>query len=168
MAGMSVPKIETIAEQSAASQARLLNLNNDHAQQTSMLTRERWDQLVETAFAADCVDRTAGLLIAFDQAADYDSPNFVWFRKRYARFVYVDRIVVDAGHQGRGLARRLYEGLFAKAHAAGHDRVVCEVNSQPPNPESDAFHARLGFEEVGRADLQDGAKSVRYLMRLLE
>ncbi|WP_127523449.1 GNAT family N-acetyltransferase [Mesorhizobium sp. Z1-4] len=165
---MSEPTIETIAEQGEAARDRLLALNNAHAVQTSMLTGERWDQLVKTAFAADCVDRAAALLIAFDQTADYDSPNFGWFRERYARFVYVDRIVVDAGHQGRGLARRLYEGLFQKAQAAGHDRVVCEVNSQPPNPESDAFHARLGFEEVGRADLQHGAKSVRYLMRLLE
>ena len=164
---MSEPKIGNIAEQGADAQALLLELNNAHARQTSLLTRERWDRLVGAAFAADCVDRAAALLIAFDQAADYDSPNFVWFRERYAKFVYVDRIVVSEDHQGRGLARRLYEGLFRKARAAGHDRVVCEVNSLPPNPESDAFHERLGFEEVGHADLDGGAKSVRYLVRQL-
>ena len=165
---MSEPKIGKIVEQGTDAQALLLELNNAHARQTSLLTHERWDRLVGAAFAADCVDRAAALLIAFDQAADYDSPNFVWFRERYAKFVYVDRIVVSEDHQGRGLARRLYEGLFRKARVAGHDRVVCEVNSLPPNPESDAFHARLGFEEVGRADLDSGAKSVRYLMRKLE
>jgi predicted GNAT superfamily acetyltransferase len=41
--------------------------------------------------------------------------------------------------------------------------VCCEVNSDPPNPLSDAFHAALGFREVGRAFLPDRGKSVRYL-----
>jgi len=45
--------------------------------------------------------------------------------------------------------------------------VVCEVNSRPPNPESDAFHAALGFVEVGNARIHDGAKDVRYLLRTL-
>ena len=38
-------------------------------------------------------------------------------------------------------------------------------NTDPPNPGSDAFHARLGFHEVGRAFLADRGKSVRYLER---
>lgn len=46
--------------------------------------------------------------------------------------------------------------------------VCCEVNSDPPNPASDAFHARLGFAEVGAAAIHGGAKSVRYLARPLE
>jgi predicted GNAT superfamily acetyltransferase len=41
------------------------------------------------------------------------------------------------------------------------------VNTEPPNPASDAFHARLGFVEVGRAVLPGGAKAVRYLRRAL-
>ena len=167
MARMTDASIEQIQKQSEAARSSLLQLNNAHARQTSLLTRERWDQMVGMAFAADCIDPPASLLIALDQDADYDSPNFIWFRDRFSRFVYVDRIVVGEQHQGRGLARRLYEGLFEKALAAGHDRVVCEVNSLPPNPESDAFHARLRFEEVGQGSLLDGAKAVRYLMRQL-
>jgi predicted GNAT superfamily acetyltransferase len=99
----------------------------------------------------------------FDQGAQYDSPNFLWFRSRYPRFVYVDRIVVASSARGRGLARRLYDDLFKQAIAAGHDRVVCEVNMQPPNPASDAFHAALGFVEVGTATIHDGNRTVRYL-----
>ena len=102
-------------------------------------------------------------LIAFDQDARYDSPNFLWFRDRYPRFVYVDRIVVAAPVRGRGLARNLYRDLFARATAAGHERVVCEVNSNPPNPGSDAFHTALGFAGVGNAAIHGGAKTVRYL-----
>ncbi len=105
--------------------------------------------------------------MAFDQGAGYDSPNFLWFHERYPRFVYVDRVVVDPAMRKRGLANRLYEDLFCVARAAGHDVVVCEVNSEPPNPASDAFHQALGFTEVGRAAIHGGAKTVRYLARSL-
>ena len=69
--------------------------------------------------------------------------------------------------RGRGCARKLYRDLFEEAVGAGHERVVCEVNSSPPNPESDAFHAALGLVEVGSASIHDGAKTVRYLARAL-
>jgi hypothetical protein len=45
---------------------------------------------------------------------------------------------------------------------------VCEVNSDPPNPPSDALHASLGFKEVGSAAIHGGAKTVRYLELLLK
>ena len=50
---------------------------------------------------------------------------------------------------------------------AGQERVVCEVNTIPPNPESDALHAALGFVEVGTASIHGGSKTVRYLERRL-
>ncbi len=60
----------------------------------------------------------------------------------------------------------LYETLFERARAAGQEQVVCEVNADPPNPASDAFHAALGFVEVGSAPLASG-KTVRYFQRML-
>jgi GNAT superfamily N-acetyltransferase len=96
-----------------------------------------------------------------------DEANFLWFRSRLARFVYVDRVVVAVGARGRGHARRLYLDLFERARLAGHDRVVCEVNSTPPNPGSDAFHAALGFTQIGAETIHGGAKTVRYLLREL-
>jgi uncharacterized protein len=60
----------------------------------------------------------------------------------------------------------LYRDLFDEA-AAGHTRVVCEVNARPPNPESDAFHAALGFTEVGSASIHNNSKTVRHLSRAL-
>jgi predicted GNAT superfamily acetyltransferase len=147
--------------------AALLCLNNAHAQELSWLDPARLTHLVSEAFFARRIGDVDAFLLAFDRNADYDSPNFLWFRERYPRFVYVDRIVVASSARGRGLARLLYGELFAQAARAGHSCVVCEVNSEPPNPASDAFHAALGFAEVGSASIHGGGKTVRYLLRKL-
>jgi len=125
-------------------------------------------RLSRMAFHARQVGEADAFLIALDQDADYDNPNFRWMRSRFDRFVYVDRVVVSPAARGRGLAGALYAELFTTAKGAGHTRIVCEVNSDPPNPASDAFHARLGFVEVGAAVLPGGEKTVRYLQRTLQ
>ncbi|RBM07726.1 GNAT family N-acetyltransferase [Novacetimonas cocois] len=140
----------------------LLTLNNDHETELSRLDADRFRHLLQTSFLARHIGGAA-FVLAFDQDAGYDSPNFLWFRERFARFVYVDRIVVSPHARGRGYARRLYMDLFAHAARAGHSHVVCEVNLNPPNPASDAFHAALGFREVGCGVIHGGAKTVRYL-----
>ncbi len=145
----------------------LLTLNNAHARELSWLEPDRLHHLVSQAFLATRTGGVDAFLLAFDQDADYDSPNFLWFRARYTRFVYIDRIAVAPAARGRGQARALYDELFARAAHAGHDRIVCEVNSMPPNPASDAFHAALGFSEVGAGTIHAGAKTVRYLSRLI-
>jgi predicted GNAT superfamily acetyltransferase len=143
--------------------AALLALNNEHARELSWLEPDRFAQLVHAAFWARRIGAADAFILAFDQGADYDGENFLWFKARYIKFVYVDRIVVAAAARGRGLARILYQELFAAARAAGQSVIVCEVNFAPPNPESDAFHAALGFKEVGLAPLNSGEKTVRYL-----
>lgn len=145
----------------------LLALNNAHAAQLSWLEPERLEHLIGQAFLARRIGNLAAFLLALDQDADYDSPNFQWFRARHPRFVYVDRIVVASAARGRGCARRLYDDLFEHAVRAGHDRVFCEVNSSPPNPESDAFHAAFGFVEIGTASVYGGSRTVRYLAHTL-
>src|ERR1041384_4776818 len=102
--------------------ARALVLNNEHAEALSWLDTARVAELVGRAFLARRIGDLDAFLLAFDQDADYDSPNFLWFRQRYPRFVYVDRIVVAASARGRGCARRLYRDLFEHAVRAGHDR----------------------------------------------
>jgi uncharacterized protein len=146
----------------------LLVLNNAHARELSWLEPERLQHLVQQAFLARRIGNLDAFMLALDQDAQYDSPNFLWFRARYPRFVYVDRIVVASTARGRGCARRLYHDLFEHAAQAGNERVVCEVNARPPNPESDAFHAALGFVEVGNASIHNDSKTVRYLARTLD
>ena len=146
----------------AADLAAVLALNNEHAAELSWLESEGLSGLLAEAFHARRIGSVEAFLITFDQDAAYDSPNFLWFRQRYPRFVYVDRVAVAASARGRGHARRLYEDLFARAMQAGHTLVTCEVNAEPPNPASDAFHAARGFREVGTAAIHGGSKTVRY------
>ena len=153
---------------SPADEAAVLALNNAHAEELSWLEPERLHELIERAVFARRAGSIDAFILAFDQGADYDSPNFLWFRERYPRFVYVDRIAVAPHARGRGLARQIYEELFAFALNAGHELVTCEVNADPPNPASDAFHASLGFREAGDALIHGGKKSVRYFTRKLK
>lgn len=161
---MSLPA--PISPISHADEPAVLALNNTHAEELSWLDRERLSRLIGSAFHARRIGALEAFLVAFDEGSDYDSPNFLWFRERYARFVYVDRVAVAAEARGRGHARRLYEDLFRRAREAGHGVVTCEVNADPPNPASDAFHAALGFGEVVNAVLPSG-KTVRYYARAL-
>src|SRR4051812_12139161 len=109
----------TVAEASPSTSLgkTLLMLNNEHARELSWLEPERLRRLVEQAFLARRIGNLDAFLLAFDQDAKYDSPNFLWFRTRYPRFVYVDRIVVASSARGRGHARRLYDDLFKQAVA---------------------------------------------------
>ncbi|MFZ1742054.1 MAG: GNAT family N-acetyltransferase [Pontixanthobacter sp.] len=144
----------------------LLRLNNIHEEELSLLDEPGFLRLVGNSYLSLASDDGSALLIAFDQTGDYHSENFLWFKQRFDRFIYVDRVVVDPATRGRGIASKLYSRLFDGAANAGHTRVVCEVNLDPPNPASDGFHQRHGFEQIGQATLGSG-KVVRYFEKLL-
>ncbi|APP76115.1 GNAT family N-acetyltransferase [Xanthomonas vesicatoria] len=158
------------AAQSRAVQAHdhpaLLALNNAHATALSLLDADGLAALLQMAWHARLVPPADGLLIALDQSAAYANANFAWLAERFTRFVYVDRIVIAARAQRRGLAAQLYDDLIRSARAAAQPRVVCEVNLRPPNPASLAFHRQLGFVPVGDAVLANG-KQVQYLEKML-
>lgn len=151
-----------------AHHAAILALNAENVAETSPLEAESFAALLGAAFyAAQIGDGREAFLIAVGPGAAYDSPNYRWFDAGPPDFAYVDRIVVAADARRRGHAAALYAALFEAARRDGVKRVVCEVNVSPPNPRSDAFHDRLGFLEVGRADLADRGKTVRYLAKAL-
>ena len=132
----------------------LLSLNNAFATELSLLDADSLSTLVRNAFYARRIGNIDAFTIALDhQDLVYKSPNYLWFRTRYPCFVYIDRVVVAETARERGYARHLYTDLMKHAVAAGHDRIVCEVNTKPPNPGSDAFHAAFGFSEIGAATI---------------
>lgn len=140
---------------------RLLVLNAESVAALSALDAARLDRLLtQSAFcrAIDVDGRLAAFVLAFREGADYDSENYRWFAARYPRFLYVDRIVVDAAHRRAGLAQRLYADVFARARGDGVPLVACEYDVEPPNPASAHFHARQGFREVGQQILGRGKR----------
>ena len=80
-------------------------LNQIHQKDLSALTPEELAALVSAATVAWVAEPDLGFMLAFDQDAPYDGVNFQWFRARYDRFIYVDRIAVDEQARGRGVAR---------------------------------------------------------------
>ena len=142
----------------------LIALNNSHAVELSWVEKPQFENLILRAVYARGVAPAKAFLIAFDQTALYENVNFLWFRARYESFIYVDRIVVDPTFRGQGAARALYEDLFKLARSQRHSLIVCEVNLDPPNPASDVFHQRLGFNQVGESLIPSG-KRVQYLAK---
>ena len=141
----------------------LVALNNASAVETSFLTPPAMQALLASAFHVRIAGEIAAFCIALDQDAPYDSPNFTWFRQRFPRFVYIDRIIVAPHLRGHGIARNLYQNLLDAASNAHHALLCCEVNVSPPNPVSDRFHQAFGFVEIGQAVLAGGMKMVRYM-----
>ena len=110
-------------------------------------------------------EKMTGFLLALTKGQSYASMNYAWFCDRFDDFAYVDRIVVGEDSRGQGLAGALYQSLFVEARAAGLLRVCCEVNLEPPNPNSLAFHQHLGFIEVGQQETDGGSKRVCLLVK---
>ncbi len=142
--------------------AALLAMNNALAPHVGLVDAPRMADLVdwaEVAVVAEMGGALAGGMVAIGPGTAYDSPNYRWFCDRYPDFLYVDRVFVAPAHHGRGVGRRLYGPVMARAAARGAP-VTCEVNERPPNPDSVAFHQCLGFAAVGNQDYEGGAKRV--------
>jgi predicted GNAT superfamily acetyltransferase len=105
----------------------------------------------------------AGFVLGMPPGLAYQSENYLFFSARSQSFVYVDRIVLAPHARSRGLGPKLYAAVFDEARRVGAAEVFCEVNVEPPNPGSLAFHTRLGFREVGRQSTKGGANVVALL-----
>src|SRR4051812_25172343 len=92
---------------------------------------------------AELDGEVAGVAIAYQPGSAYDSINYRWHADRFGDFLYLDRIVISSDFRRRGLASALYDAM--EQYAKEHGRMVCEVNSDPPNIESLAFHAARGY-----------------------
>jgi len=138
-------------------------LNLAEVQHTSPMDAARLATLANLScyFKVACVDGTvSAFILAMSSGASYENDNFSWFARRYARFIYVDRVVVSAASRGLRLGSLLYEDLFLYARNNAIPLVTCEYNVIPPNEGSRLFHDRFGFEEQGTQWVADGTKRV--------
>lgn len=140
-------------------------LNQANGRALSFMERGAFSEMIARARFARVIEPEAAFLLVYDKAPTLDSPNFDWLKAHFPAALYIDRIAVAAHARGQGYARALYEDLFQQAAAGGVHEIGCEVNVDPPNPASDAFHAALGFEPVGEARLEGRNKTVRYFLR---
>lgn len=108
----------------------------------------------------------AGFLIAYTADANYDSPNYLWFRQRYADFLYIDRIVVASSRRGSGLGRVFYADVtsFAEVRVP---LLACEVFLEPRNDVVVLFHGTYGFQEVGQQLMPSVNRRVSLLVKEL-
>ena len=134
----------------------VLALNQRHQHLTAPMDRDRLRHL-ESVGAVEVfreAGRFAGFVVTVDSGAAFDSGNFAWFTERYDVFTYLDRIVVHEDARRLGLAGRVYDEVEART-ALRAPLLTLEVNVDPPNDVSLAFHARRGFEQVGEREIDD-------------
>ena len=98
-----------------------------------------------------------GYMLAFHCDAPYDGEEFLIFGKlATAPFIYIDQVATAPGTRRAGLATSLYEALEKHAQAESVFMLCCEVNLNPPNPVSLAFHQARGFNHTTVLETQDG------------
>lgn len=143
--------------------ASICALNLSEVQHTSAMDMTR---LVELD-AISCYHKVACLggivsafLLAMCNGSSYKNDNFEWFSKKYALFIYVDRIVVSFAARGLRLGSLLYEDLFSHARSSAIPLVTCEYNIVPPNEPSRLFHDKFGFKEQATQWVANGTKRV--------
>ena len=135
-----------------ADHAAVVGLNDRHVHLTAPMDADRLAELVEAAEHADVIEvdgSFAGFVITFGSGAAYDGTHFTWFAERYDDYCYLDRIVIHEDFQRRGLGSFTYDQLEG---SCGRPVFALEVNIDPPNEPSLAFHRARGFVEVGRTD----------------
>ena len=138
-------------------------MNLAETQHTSTMDVARLTELS----AISCYHKVAdlgGTVSAFLLAMCHDSPyvndNFEWFSKKYARFIYIDRVVVSPASRGLRLGSFLYEDIFRHARSNEIPLIACEYNIVPPNEPSRLFHEKFGFKEQGSQWVANGTKRV--------
>jgi predicted GNAT superfamily acetyltransferase len=115
---------------------------------------------------ADVDGHVAGFLPAMREHAEYDSPNFLWFREHYPAFAYIDRIVIARPYRGLGLGRVFYADVTSYAETRVPE-LACEVFLEPRDDVSLLFHGTWGFQEVGQQTMPSNGRRVALLAKTL-
>ena len=138
----------------------VLALNNSAGRSIIPIEAQRLRQLyLEAAYfrVAEIDGGVAGFLIALRPDADYESPNFSWFKSHLDDFVYIDRIVVGRPYRGHCLGRVFYADVQSFAEVRS-PVLACEVFLEPRDDASVLFHGSFGFREAGQMVLPNGRR----------
>jgi predicted GNAT superfamily acetyltransferase len=103
------------------------------------------------------LDSLQGYLLAFTHEDRYDAEEFLALRQRlHCPFLYIDQVAIHPNFRRAGGGGCLYEAARGLALALGLEKLCCEVNLNPPNPRSLAFHEHAGFSQLGVLAVKDG------------
>lgn len=145
----------------------ILRLNEENVEVLSPMDEaglRRFAADAELFLTAEVEGVPAAFLIALREGVGwYGSENYLWFRRKYEKFLYIDRVVIDTPYRGLGIGRRLYQAVFDRARQTGVASVTAEVDTVPYNGASLRFHAAMGFREVGTQVIRGGAIQVSLL-----
>jgi len=129
----------------------VLELNEQEVFKLAPMDADRLEELHGWCHRFDVVEVDGGFggfVIVFAPGSAYDGDYYRFFGERFTDFLYLDRIVLEKHVRRRGVGAFVYDEL--EAVAAEHGRMTLEVNVEPPNPPSLAFHEGRGYVEVGR------------------
>lgn len=139
----------TLREIEPRDHAAVLALNQDSVRELAPLDEDRLRYILAMCHRALLVERDGQVLafaLALAPGADYDSRNYARLSELYDSFLYLDRVAVAAGARRRGLGAMLYDAIEDSAREFG--RMVLDVNVEPPNEPSLAFHAARGYQPL--------------------
>tara|TARA_A100001037_G_C15082873_1_gene605140 strand:- start:411 stop:911 length:501 start_codon:yes stop_codon:yes gene_type:complete len=149
--------------------ASVLAINNEAVPAVNALTASELSDIVnisEKAWVVDEGDKIVGVLIVLGPRESYGSANYTWLNSQFTNFCYVDRIIIATSGKRNGYGKALYLALEEHAVSTGVEMLLCEVNVEPENPQSMAFHESLGW--VPFQDREHGpGKIVRYFKKLI-
>jgi uncharacterized protein len=159
---MTAPALPRVRPIEPADLDRLLAINEANVPEVGSVDVGRFGFILSEspiALVVQVADALAGFCLVMGAGSSYDSVNYQWFRERYDDFMYLDRVAFDPSFQGQGLGTLLYAEVERLMYAFdGVERLTLEVNVDPPNERSLAFHTRRGFSEVGQQDTPYGIR----------
>ena len=149
----------------------MLAINEANVPEVGSISMERLEFLVADSACSLVVDvdgTVAGFCIVLGADSTYDSVNYRWFMDRYTDAMYLDRVAFTDESRGQGLGTALYDEVHEFVRSVpGMNRWTLEVNADPPNVPSLAFHRARGFVEVGQQHTPYGI-TVSLMERVVE
>ncbi len=145
----------------------VLTLNNISVPAVNELSKIQLEQIITMTSKCWVIDGDNGVvaaLLILGPGQLYQSDNYTWLEQRFKNYCYVDRIMVAENVKRAGLGRLLYTELENYAKEEGRDLLLCEVNVEPPNPQSLSFHIDLNWEPFQDREHGPG-KIVRYFKK---
>lgn len=155
-------KIE-IKELTEKHYSSVLEINEQLVHFLSPLTLASLDALCKICTTKKVVEVdgvVAAFILALEQGQPYQSENYAWFEHNLNDYYYVDRLAILPNYHRLGIGSLMHNSVKAYAIEKGIKQIALEIDIQPINEVSLAFHKQLGFKEIDTLVTNQGKKIV--------